>query len=84
MYGWIVIENSWRNMTETTMNVNPRDKSFGITPLTGHDKAINKIKDRITSQKDYIGLPFQVSNESRVVCDGLYEFIMNITKFSNE
>ena len=71
-------------MTETTMNVNPRDKSFVITPLTGHDEAIGKIKDKITSQKDYIDLPFQTSKESRVVCDGLYEFIMNITRFSDE
>lgn len=71
-------------MTETTMNVNPRDKSFGITPLTGHDKAIYKIKNKIASQKDYIDLPFRVSKESSIVCDGLYEFIMNITKFSNE
>lgn len=73
-----------RNMTETIMNVNPRDKYFGITPLTGHDEAIGKIKDKITSQKDYIDLPFHTSKESRAVCDGLYEFIMNITRFSDE
>lgn len=71
-------------MTETTMNVNPRDKYLGIMPLTGHDKAIEKIKDKISSQKDYIDLPFQISKESRVVCDGMYEFLMNITKFSDE
>ena len=71
-------------MTETTMNVNPRDKYFGITPLTGHDDAIKKIKEKIALQKDYIDLPFQTSKESRVVCDGLYEFIMNITRFSDE
>lgn len=66
------------------MNVNPRDKQFGITPLTGHDKAVDKIKGRIASQKDYIDLPFQTSKESRAVCDGLYEFLMNITRFSDE
>ena len=71
-------------MLETIMNVNPRDKGFGITPLTGHEKAVNRIKDKIASQKEYIDLPFHVSNESRVVCDGLYEFIMNITRFSDE
>lgn len=71
-------------MIETTMNVNPRDKSFGITPLTGHDAAIKRIKDKIVSQKDYIELPFKTTKESRVVCDGLYEFIMNITRFSDE
>lgn len=66
------------------MNINPRDKSFRITPLTGHDEAIGKIKDKITSQKDYIDLPFKTSEVSRVVCDGMYEFIMNITRFSDE
>lgn len=66
------------------MNVNPRDKSFGITPLTGHDEAIAKIKDKIISQKDYIDLPFKTSKESRAVCDGLYEFIINTTRFSDE
>lgn len=71
-------------MTETTMNINPRDRHFGIKPLTGHDKAIEKIKDKISSQKDYIDLPFQLSKESRVVCDGMYEFLINITKFSDE
>ena len=71
-------------MTETTMNVNPRDKYFGITPLTGHDEAIKKIKEKIALQKDYIELPFQTSKESRTVCDGLYEFIMNITRFGDE
>ena len=71
-------------MTETTMNVNPRDKYFGITLLTAHDEAIKKIKDKIALQKDHIDLPFQTSKESRAVCDGLYEFIMNITRFSDE
>ena len=84
MCGLIVTENSTKNMTETTMNVNPRDKCFGITPLTGHDEAIKKIKEKIALQKDYIDLPFQTSKESRAVCDGLYEFIMNITRFSDE
>ena len=49
------------------MNVNPRDKYFGITPLTGHDEAIKKIKEKIALQKDYIDLPFQTSKESRAV-----------------
>lgn len=71
-------------MTETTMNVNPRDKYLRITPLTGHDKAIEEVKNKISLQKDYIDLPFQISKESRVVCDGMYEFLMNITKFSDE
>ena len=66
------------------MNVNPRDKYFGITTLTGHDEAVKKIKEKIALQKDYIELPFQTSKGSRAVCDGLYEFIMNITRFSDE
>ena len=45
---------------------------------------IKKIKEKIALQKDYIDLPFQTSKESRAVCDGLYEFIMNITRFSDE
>lgn len=70
-------------MTETTMNVNPRDKAFVITPLTGSSTALSKIKEKIVSRKEYIGLPFAVTEETSTVCDGLYEFLMNIANFED-
>lgn len=71
-------------MTETTMNVNPRDKAFVITPLTGSSTALSKIKEKIASKKEYIDLPFIMTEETSVVCDGLYEFLMNLANFEDD
>lgn len=70
-------------MSETTMNVNPRDKAFVISPLTGSSTAIAKIKEKIASKKEYIDLPFIVTEETCVACDGMYEFLMNIANFGD-
>lgn len=84
MCGLGEIKNIWiKSMVESIMNVNPRDKACVITPLDGVNKSVERIKIKLATKKEYLSLPFSVSDTTCAVCDGFYELLFNITSLGS-